>query len=195
MKYYTLLALLATTSAASINMADQIAHEFRMALLPRQQVNNLQAFTSGLGGVRASAITQSNDPTRQFEVDGDTFVGCSLTSPHPPSRESNRCRGLRVKQDDYDTAANRACDNQHNECADKANNGDGSFTVADCDQQTSELPTHYPLLPIRKMGETLTVASSRHLLAQCKAAINNAPKTSFLKLVSSDDQFDIFCDS
>lgn len=87
MKYYTLLALLATGSTASINLADDISRGFRMGVLPRQQaqVNNLQAFTSGLGGVGATAITQSNDPKRQFDVDGDTFVGEPLPpSPTPP---------------------------------------------------------------------------------------------------------------
>ncbi len=47
---------------------------FRMAMLaPRQQ--SLQAFTGALGGVAASAITNSGDPDRPFGVDGDTFVG------------------------------------------------------------------------------------------------------------------------
>ncbi|KAK1768915.1 neurofilament medium polypeptide protein [Phialemonium atrogriseum] len=143
MKYYTLLALLATGSTASINVADDISRGFRMGVLPRQaQVNNLQAFTSGLGGVGATAITQSNDPKRQFDVDGDTFP-------------------------DFESAANRACDNQHNECARKANNGGGAFSVPDCDKQST----------------------------QCKAAIGSATKTSFVSLFKSDDQFDIFCDT
>ena len=46
------------------------------AILPRQAVGrlNLQAFTGALGGVSAPAITNSGDPERPFEVDGDTFV-------------------------------------------------------------------------------------------------------------------------
>lgn len=87
MKYYTVVALLATGAMGAVNIADDIAHGLRMGILPRQaQTNNLQAFTSGLGGLSADAITQSNDPTRQFEVDGETFVGCppSPSTGSPP---------------------------------------------------------------------------------------------------------------
>jgi hypothetical protein len=42
------------------------------------------------------------------------------------------------QQRDFETAANRACDNQKNVCADFANNGTGSFKVGDCDQQSGE---------------------------------------------------------
>ena len=58
---------------------------FRMALLAPRQVSaqNLQGFSGSLGGVRASAITNSGDPLRQFAVDGDTFVSFyDLVSPH-----------------------------------------------------------------------------------------------------------------
>lgn len=86
MKCYTLVTL-AVGAMASVNIADDIARGLRMGLLPRQvATNNLQAFTSGLGGVTADAITQSNDATRQFEVAGDTFVGEPLFPKPPPSR-------------------------------------------------------------------------------------------------------------
>jgi len=43
-------------------------------------------------------------------------------------------------QNDFQSAVNRACDNQHNKCADVANsNKKGSLTVGDCDTQNSEL--------------------------------------------------------
>jgi hypothetical protein len=49
-------------------------------LLPRQQGRaNLQTFSGALGGGAASAITNSGDPDRPFEVDGDTFV-CLLST-------------------------------------------------------------------------------------------------------------------
>ncbi|KAL1851044.1 hypothetical protein VTK73DRAFT_9550 [Phialemonium thermophilum] len=149
MKCHALMSLLAaagavtTGAAASLDMTGSMPRAFRMAVLPRQQqASNLQAFSGALGGVSASAITQSNDPTRQFEVDGDTF-------------------------NDFPTAANRACDNQHNKCADLANSKKGAFTVQQCDEQST----------------------------QCKAAISSAPKTSFVSLFQSNDDFDIFCDT
>jgi hypothetical protein len=39
-------------------------------------------------------------------------------------------------QKDFKSAANRACDNQHNACANLANNKSGKFTVGQCDQQS-----------------------------------------------------------
>ncbi len=42
-------------------------------------------------------------------------------------------------QRDFETAANRACDNQKNQCADVANSGSASFKVGDCDRQSGEL--------------------------------------------------------
>ena len=56
--------------------------EFRMgAILPRQQdqgQTNLQVFSGALGGAGAPAITNSGDPDRPFQVEGDTFV-CHLS--------------------------------------------------------------------------------------------------------------------
>lgn len=52
---------------------------------------------------------------------------------------------LTVLKNDFKTAANRACDNQHNECAKLANNKSGKFSVGQCDQQSSELPLALPL--------------------------------------------------
>ncbi|KAK3310274.1 uncharacterized protein B0T15DRAFT_31637 [Chaetomium strumarium] len=143
-----LLSLLASWSSivtASVILEDVGQSEFSMGvLLPRQQSRtNLQAFTGALGGATAPSITNSNDPQRPFEVDGDTFT-------------------------DYESAANRACDNQKNVCADMANNGTGSFKVGDCDRQNES----------------------------CKSAASSATIKSFAPpaLVSSTAEFDIFCD-
>ncbi|KAH6628561.1 hypothetical protein F5144DRAFT_594543 [Chaetomium tenue] len=148
----TSLSLLAAWSAlalASLNVGGSGngvgQSEFHLGvILPRQQSRtNLQVFSGALGGTGASAITNSGDPERPFEVDGDTFR-------------------------DYDTAANRACDNQKNACADIANNRGGAFEVGDCDQQTE----------------------------QCKSSASSATIKTFgtQVLVSSDEQFDYFCE-
>ncbi|KXX82584.1 hypothetical protein MMYC01_200784 [Madurella mycetomatis] len=108
-----LLTAWSVIAVASASLDASFHGEFRMAMLAPRQATNLQAFTGALGGAGASAITNSGDPERPFEVDGDTFP-------------------------DYETAAIRACDNQKNVCADLANNGTGSFSVGECDQQTGE---------------------------------------------------------
>lgn len=122
-------------------------------LFPRQQQQggggggatgqNLQAFTGALGGVKADAVTNSGNSERPFEVDGDTFT-------------------------DFNSAAQRSCDNQKNKCAQVANSGDGAgFEVSDCDQQNN----------------------------QCKDSINTATQTAFLTLTSSNAEFDFFCEN
>ncbi|KAK4186404.1 hypothetical protein QBC35DRAFT_554093 [Podospora australis] len=136
-----------TTSAVVASMVDLTSqHEFRMGVLAARQQTNLQSFSSALGGAGAPAIINSGDPDRPFEVDGDTFP-------------------------DYETAANRACDNQKNACAQIANNGTGQFAVGDCDRQSE----------------------------QCKSTASSAAVKAFAApasvFVSSDDQFDFFCDS
>ncbi|KAK4124962.1 hypothetical protein N657DRAFT_643739 [Parathielavia appendiculata] len=72
---FYLLASWSTFAVASANFLVSGQTEFTMGvLLPRQQGRvNLQIFTGALGGVSASAITNSGDPERPFEVDGDTF--------------------------------------------------------------------------------------------------------------------------
>ncbi|TPX14508.1 uncharacterized protein E0L32_005472 [Thyridium curvatum] len=107
--------LMATGAAASqpMDIVDDVRRDFKMGVYPRA-TNNLQAFSGALGGVAASAITQSSNKERPFEVDGDTFP-------------------------DFATAANRACDNQHNKCAEVANSKQGGgLKVSDCDQQTNK---------------------------------------------------------
>jgi hypothetical protein len=78
-----LFAAWSAVAVASVNLQVSGQSEFNMGvLLPRQQGRvNLQTFTGALGGARASAITNSGDPERPFEVDGDTFVRSPLTFP------------------------------------------------------------------------------------------------------------------
>ncbi|KAI0130244.1 hypothetical protein BJ170DRAFT_307455 [Xylariales sp. AK1849] len=130
-------------SATAGDFAEDIRRDFQMGLLPRQVATNLQTFTSALGGASAAPITQSTDPKRPFEVAGDTFT-------------------------DFASAADRACDNQKNDCANIANSQkDSTFKVSDCDQQDTD----------------------------CKSAASTATTTSFATLTSSSADFDFFCES
>ncbi|KAF3019765.1 hypothetical protein E8E14_011190 [Neopestalotiopsis sp. 37M] len=110
----SLLSLLVSgTAAGGGDFLDDVRRDFGLGLFPRQASTNLQVFSGALGGASASPITQSSDPDRPFEVDGDTFP-------------------------DFSTAAQRSCDNQKNACADIANKQQGSLEVGDCDQQNTE---------------------------------------------------------
>lgn len=98
-----------------------VSDEF-MHLMPRntlffRQTSDLQTFTQSLGGFKASPITNSGDTKRPFSVDGDTFT-------------------------DFQSAAQRSCDNQFQQCSQQANSqgGDkGAFSVSECDKQKSML--------------------------------------------------------
>jgi hypothetical protein len=64
--------------------------------------------------VNGKQITQTGDPKTPFAVDGSSF-------------------------DDFQTAAIRSCNNQHNACAQAANaSGDKTLTVGDCDTQQTQ---------------------------------------------------------
>ncbi len=65
-----------SVSASTPNLAGQSEFGMGGVLLPRQQAGrvSLQTFNGALGGAKAAAITNSGDPERPFEVDGDTFV-------------------------------------------------------------------------------------------------------------------------
>jgi hypothetical protein len=102
---------------------------------------SLQPFSESLAGASAPAITFSGDQERPFEVDGSTFT-------------------------DFESAANRACDNQKNACANAANSGNGGLRVNDCDDQSGS----------------------------CKEAARTATFTAFSEFVTSDADFDYFCD-
>ncbi|CAK7233244.1 hypothetical protein SCUCBS95973_008529 [Sporothrix curviconia] len=97
----------------SVNDPDRPDLAAANVLKPRA-VANLQFFQGALANIAAPAISQSNDVTRPFEVDGDTFTN-------------------------FEDAINRSCDNQHNSCADAANSQkSSSFTVGDCDTQDTQ---------------------------------------------------------
>ncbi|KAK8068015.1 hypothetical protein PG996_007127 [Apiospora saccharicola] len=136
----TALCLLVAGAAASEDFVDEIRRDFKMGLLPRQTLqDDIQPFNGKLGGFSAAS---SQDKKRPFTVEGDTFT-------------------------DFKTAANRACDNQKNDCADAANkNKNAGFKVSDCDKQNKD----------------------------CKDAIASATLTSFAVLTSSTAEFDIFCE-
>ena len=89
---------------------------------------NLQSFTGTLGGA-APPITNSGDPTRQFEVNGNTFVN-------------------------FAAAAQRSCDIQQNACSNAANSGKGG-SVAACQTQQGMLSTWSPLKDRLEHLETL----------------------------------------
>jgi hypothetical protein len=64
-------------------------------------------------------------------------------------------RGLIQTQTDFPSAADRACDNQHNSCADVANNNKtAGITVGDCDSQDSEsAPAKAPFVLIEVVAD------------------------------------------
>ncbi|KAF1960243.1 hypothetical protein CC80DRAFT_404715 [Byssothecium circinans] len=113
-----ILMALPTLSAASPQPA--LVSDDYMHLMPRntlffRQVSDLQAFTQNLGGFSASPITNSGDTKRPFSVDGDTFT-------------------------DFQSAAQRSCDNQFQKCSQAANRGGnkGDLKVQDCDEQKND---------------------------------------------------------
>jgi len=113
--------------------------EFR---LTSRTLTNLQTFTQALGGAVAPPITDSGQAARPFEVSGSTFP-------------------------DFPSAGTRSCNNQHNSCADIANNKTAAITVGQCDTQQTA----------------------------CLAAQSSATQTNFQVLVSQDANFDYICDS
>ena len=72
--------------------------------------SNLQTFTGALGGIEATPILDSGNAARPFSVKGDTFVNIGA-------------------------ALQRSCDQQFNACANRANGGDQTLSVADCSAQ------------------------------------------------------------
>jgi hypothetical protein len=109
----TLLAFLFALPALSYASPQPalVSTDYEISLVPRhtlflRQVSDLQTFASALGGTKASAITNSGDKERPFSVDGDTFT-------------------------DFNSAAQRSCDNQFQACQNAANgNGNGNGNQA-----------------------------------------------------------------
>ncbi|KZM24179.1 uncharacterized protein EKO05_0007768 [Ascochyta rabiei] len=79
----------------------------------RRQTGNVQTFTSALGGIAATPVEDSGNPSRPFQVKDDTFanIGAALA---------------------------RSCDQQFNACANAANEGDVTLSVAQCSTQKDQ---------------------------------------------------------
>ncbi|KAH9888617.1 hypothetical protein F4778DRAFT_400127 [Xylariomycetidae sp. FL2044] len=146
----TSLALLAglVMGALAGDLVHDIQRDFKMGLFARQASADIQFFTQAIGGASTEPIVDSGDPERPFSVGGDTFT-------------------------DFQSAANRVCDNQKNTCAQAANDsGNEEFQVKDCDTQNDD----------------------------CKSAASSATTTSFASatdnraITTSDAEFDYFCD-
>ncbi|KAH7037574.1 uncharacterized protein B0I36DRAFT_314352 [Microdochium trichocladiopsis] len=150
--YTTILCIMMLVAAASASPSSAAGNEElvgSMEIFPRQGAKpgqvllaNLQPFSGKLGGFSAPQISQSKDSSRPFEVDGNTFT-------------------------DFASAADRACDNQKNECADAANAGrNNAFSVGECDKQNE----------------------------QCKKAATAAKDTNFATFSFADDENEYFCE-
>lgn len=94
-------------------------------------------------------------------------------------------------QRDFNSAANRACDNQFNECAAIANRKGGSFEVGDCDKQNCEFVQR------GVDDERGSDADHVNVVAACKSAAQQQPSKAFPPpvFVSSTAEFDFFCDT
>ncbi|KAF2266596.1 hypothetical protein CC78DRAFT_577906 [Lojkania enalia] len=96
-------------------VSDAYTHLMPLHTLFLRQLSDLQTFTGQLGDIPASPITNSGNPERPFEVEGETF-------------------------DQFSQAGQRSCDRQQNKCAEQANaqGNSGGFEVGDCDKQKEE---------------------------------------------------------
>ncbi|KAF2279681.1 uncharacterized protein EI97DRAFT_183888 [Westerdykella ornata] len=101
-------------------------HTLFLRQLPASSSSNLQTFTSNVGGFGlAPPITDSGDPERPFEVEGDTFTT-------------------------FEAAAQRSCDRQFGVCAEGANaDGGGGVSVGECDGQKDECNRAQDAAPIK----------------------------------------------
>ena len=123
----TLLALLHLALPALSHASPQpplLSSTADISLIPRhtlflRQLSNLQTFDGKLGNTPAPPITNSGKDDRPFEVEGNTFP-------------------------DFETAAQRSCDEQFQGCSREAHrNGggggkDGGLKVNDCDEQKNK---------------------------------------------------------
>jgi hypothetical protein len=100
-----------------------------------------------------SKITQTGNAKTPFAVDGDTFT-------------------------DFATAATRSCNNQHNSCAQAANNsGDKTLTVGQCDTQ-----------------QTNCEAAAASAASAAPAVSSTTTSSAEPTLKSADADFFYFCD-
>ncbi|KAF2178103.1 hypothetical protein K469DRAFT_695742 [Zopfia rhizophila CBS 207.26] len=112
---FLILPTLSIASPQPALVSEEYVHLIPHHTLFLRQLQNLQTFSGNLGGVSASDVTNSGDTKRPFAVDGDTFT-------------------------DFQTAAQRSCDNQFNQCSQAANSqgNKGSVRVQDCDEQKND---------------------------------------------------------
>ncbi|KAI2630207.1 hypothetical protein GGS26DRAFT_102405 [Hypomontagnella submonticulosa] len=109
---------LTTTSTPSPSIPSSSSFTETTAGAPPSQSSsaseeNLQVFLGALGGVKASPITRSGDPTRPFIVDGE-------------------------EMEDFDHAVIHSCDNQRDSCIKIPSSGDGDPTIRDCNAQKTQ---------------------------------------------------------
>ncbi|UPX17411.1 uncharacterized protein EKO05_0007768 [Ascochyta rabiei] len=113
----------------------------------RRQTGNVQTFTSALGGIAATPVEDSGNPSRPFQVKDDTFanIGAALA---------------------------RSCDQQFNACANAANEGDVTLSVAQCSTQKGVSPTDR-LLTIARLtiSQTSAVRVSKRVLQGRRATL------------------------
>ncbi|GAW22484.1 hypothetical protein ANO14919_120210 [Xylariales sp. No.14919] len=128
-------------------------HDFSMNLFARQDqqglavgLTDLNTFTEALGDAKAPPITLSSDPDHPYAIEGENVP-------------------------DFNTAVDKTCDFQKNDCAELANGAlKGKFSVSDCDEQSS----------------------------RCKNFLSaSATQTAFLSrvTVAGNDDFDFLCEN
>ncbi|KAI0487233.1 hypothetical protein F4859DRAFT_247661 [Xylaria cf. heliscus] len=139
--------------AGEPDLVYEIQRDFKMGLFARQDqqgtqigATNLNIFTEALGGAEAPPITASTDPQHPYRINGEEVS-------------------------DFNTAIDKTCDFQKNDCGELANGPQkGQFSVADCDEQSS----------------------------RCKSFLKaSATQTAFLSkvTVSGNDEFDFICEN
>ncbi|KAI0454000.1 hypothetical protein F5B21DRAFT_477015 [Xylaria acuta] len=139
--------------AGEPDLVYQIQRDSNMSLFARQDqqgaqvgLTNLNIFTQALGGVEAPPITLSTDPQHPYRINEEEVS-------------------------DFNTAIDKTCDFQKNDCSELANGPKkGQFSVSQCDDQSS----------------------------QCKSFLKaEATQTAFLSMVtvSGNDEFDFICEN
>ncbi|KAI0874039.1 hypothetical protein GGS24DRAFT_358834 [Hypoxylon argillaceum] len=145
-------ALILGAQAGELDLAGQIQWNPNTGLFARQDQQilqegpaNLNTFTEDLGGAAAPPITHSTDPQHPYEINGETVP-------------------------DFNTAIDKTCDFQKNDCAELANGASkGQFDVSACDDQSN----------------------------RCKSFLSSATQTAFLSkvTVAGVEDFDFFCEN
>ncbi|TGJ85636.1 hypothetical protein E0Z10_g3089 [Xylaria hypoxylon] len=114
-------ALVLGVRGGELDLIQQIQQDFRMSLFARQDQGgipvgktDLNIFTESLGGAEAPPITLSEDPDHPYAINGENVS-------------------------DFNTAVDKTCDFQMNDCAELANGAlKDTLSVSDCNDQSSE---------------------------------------------------------